>query len=267
MIRWLLLGFVLLNVSCSNWLTRQGCNKVNWFQHAYDTAMQGKRLEESPRYKECTKAETEINAAEVDRGFKAGMENYCKPDTAYAKGAAGEATLNYDFCDSNLGPRMKKRYMEGLNRFCQPDAAYTFGSTGGVYKNQCPKDMEAAFVAKFRKGRALYLKNQIASNEAQIAGFTDEIREQQSKRYETSARLASLPRTHVTQKTKQFDPVTKTYKEVSSTTESPEIARQREDLNRELKSIGDRIQTIQSDERKLREQIHQYRAEMESLNN
>jgi len=265
---WLLgiAGVVAATVSCSSFFTRQSCNKVNWFQHAFDVAMEGKRLEEDGRYKECVKAETEINAGEVDRGFKAGMEKYCKADTAYAKGLAGEGSLNYDFCDSNLGPRMHARYVEGNKRFCQPDAGYTWASTGGVYKNQCPKDLEPAFLVKYKQGRKLFLKNQIAANEATIAGLTDEIREEQSRRYETSARLQSLPHTKIVNKTQQYDDVTKTYKESSSVTEDPNITRQRQELEGQLQTISNNIQSKQAEEQKLREQIHQYRAEVDSLN-
>ena len=265
--KWLLLGLILLTqVSCSSYFTRKSCEKVNWFQHAYNIAMDGKRLEEDDRYKECEKVETDINSAEVDRGFKSGMENYCKPDTAHAKGAAGAVSINYDFCDSNIAPRLRARYLEGLTKFCKPDAAFTFASTGGVYRNQCPKEMETAFIAKYRKGRQIFLKNQIASNEDQIKGLEGEIREQQALRNSVSSRIAFLPRTKIVNKTKAYDPATKSYKESTAVTEDPNIQRQRDDLERDLRSHNSQIQTKQESQRQLRESIHSLRAEMESLN-
>lgn len=264
--RWLLLIFLFASTtSCSKYFTRKSCEKVNWFQHIYNVAMEGKRPEEDPRYKECEKAETDINSAEVDRGFKAGMENYCKPDTAYAKGAAGSPSINYDFCDSNLAPRMKARYIEGLRKFCQPDAGYTFASTGGVYQSQCPKDLEVAFLAKYRKGRALFLKNKITGNETEIATLDKEIREQQNLRNQVTLRIATLPRTTVVSKNKTYNPATKSYQEQTVVTEDPQIKRQRENLESELRSINFRVEGKQNTQRSLREQIQQYRSEMESL--
>src|SRR5690606_32021767 len=95
-----LLALCFIQLGCSSYFTRKGCEKVNWFQHAYNVAMDGKRLQEDGRLRECDKAETEINSAELDRGFKAGMEKYCKPETALAKGASGDS-FNYDFCDGS----------------------------------------------------------------------------------------------------------------------------------------------------------------------
>lgn len=263
--RWLLVGLVFTNVSCASYFTRKGCEKVNWFQHAHDVAMHGKRLEEDDRIKQCEKAETDINSAELDRGFKQGMENYCKPETAHAKGAGGDG-FNYDFCDSYLTPKLRARHQEGLKKFCQPDAAYAFASNGGIYKNQCPKDMEAAFMKKYRKGRQVYLKNQINSHEAAIASIDREITEHQSMRNSVSARIASLPKTAVVNKTQQYDATTKQYKEQTSVTEDPAVKRQREDLDYEIRNINSRITEKQNEQRQLREKMHSMRSELEGLN-
>lgn len=262
---WGLIALGLFTVSCSSYFTRKSCEKINWFQHAYNVAMNGQRLEEDNRFKECEKAETEINSAEMDRGFKAGMENYCKPETAHAKGADG-GSFNYDFCDSNIAPRLRTRFTEGLKAFCTPEAAHTFASKGGVYKNQCPKDMEAAYMVRYRKGRAIYLKNQINNNEAQITSLDGEIREQQSQRGHLSARIAALPRTAIVSNNKTYDPATKSYKQQTAVTEDPAITQQRNNLERDIRAVNDGILEKQRSQRTLREQIHQYRSELESLN-
>ena len=74
----LMLISIFILAGCSNYFVRKGCEKVNWFQHAYNVAMTGVRLDQDSRLKQCEKAETEINSAELDRGFKTGMQNYCK---------------------------------------------------------------------------------------------------------------------------------------------------------------------------------------------
>lgn len=255
----------LMSASCSNYFTRKGCEKVNWFQHAHDVAMRGQRLEEDDRLKQCEKAETDINSAELDRGFKLGMENYCKPDTAHAKGANGDG-FNYDFCDSNMTNKLRVRFAEGLRKFCSPDYAYTFASKGGIYKEQCPKDMEGAYMPKYRKGRQVFLRNKIASNEATISGLDGEIRSEQSRATQIAYQMASLPKTAVVSKKKQYDEHTKTYKEETAVTEDPEVRRKREDLEYQLRSVNGDISAKQGEQRKLREEIHSLRSELEGLN-
>lgn len=255
----------IATVSCSNYFTRKGCEKVNWFQHANDVAMRGQRLEEDERLKQCERAETDINSAELDRGFKLGMENYCKPDTAHAKGVAGDG-FNYDFCDSNMTNKLRARHTEGIRKFCQPDFGYSFASKGGVYREQCPKDMEAAYLPKYRKGRQVFLRNKIASNEAAISGIDGEIRSDQNKATQITYLMASLPKTSVMSKTKKYDEITKTYKEETAVTEDPEVRRRREDLEYQLRQVNGEISEKQSQQRQLRDEVHTLRSELEGLN-
>jgi hypothetical protein len=263
-IKYFFIAFFLLSTSCSSYFTRKGCEKVNWFQHAHDVAMQGKRLEEDDRLKQCEKAETDINAGELDRGFKMGMQNYCTLDTAHKKGADGDS-FNYDFCDSNIVPKLKTRYFDGLKKFCSPDSAYIFASNGGVYKNQCPKNMEAAFLARYRKGRQVFLKNKIASNEAQVAGIDSEIRVQQGRAMQLTHLISNLPRTSVVSKTKQYDAATKSYKEQTAVTEDPEVKRKRDDLEYQLRQVNDDVNAKQEEQRQLRSEVHSMRSELQGL--
>jgi hypothetical protein len=252
-------------VGCSSYFTRKGCEKVNWFQHAHDVAMDGKRLEEDSRIRECEKAETEINSAELDRGFKSGMENYCKLETAYSKGAGGDG-FNFEFCDYNMMTKLKNRYGDGIKKFCTPENGYLIGTQGLLYKNQCSKETEPAFMAKYKKGRQIYLKNKMASNTSQVQALDTEIREQQSLRQNALTRQALLPRTQVVTKNKQFDPATNSYKEQTVVTEDPNIQRQRQDLEWELRSINQRIQEKINQQTQLRAESDKLRNELDGLN-
>lgn len=253
-------------VSCSSYFIRKGCEKVNWFQHAHDVAMRGQRLEEDARFKECEKAETEINSAEMDRGFKMGMQNYCKLETAFNKGLEGLTYYNYEFCDSNMVPRLKTQYTEGLKKFCTPDYGYTFASQGGVYKQQCAKDIEPSYLAQYNKGRQIFLRNKIASHEAEIKGIDSEISVEQNRASQVTFRISSLPHTRVTTKTKRYDAATKTYKEETSVSEDPSITRQRRSLEYELSQAHSNISNKQDQQRRLRSEIHTMKSELESLN-
>lgn len=259
-------SLLLSTVSCSSYFVRKGCEKVNWFQHAYDVAMRGIRLEEDTRYKECEKVETEINSAEVDRGFKAGMQNYCKLETAYSKGLEGLTIYNYEFCDSNLVPRLRTQFGEGLKKFCTPDYGYTFASQGGVYNQQCPKQTESAYLSKYNKGRQIFLRNKIASHESEIKGIDSEILIEQNRASQITYRISALPRTRVTTKTKKYDEATKTFKEETSVSEDPAITRQRRDLEYDLRGVNSTISSKQDEQRRLRAEIHTMQTELESLN-
>jgi hypothetical protein len=263
----LLLGFVcLMSVSCASYFTRKGCEKVNWFQHAHDVAMNGKRLTEDNRLRECEKAETDINSAELDRGFKSGMENYCKPETALAKGTNGD-DFNYDFCDSYLTPKLKAQHSEGIKKFCTPEMAYSFASSGGVYKNQCPAAMEKAYQVKYRAGRQVYLKNEITKAENEVASLDTEMRDLQSQRTQLNTRLALLPRRTVQTKTRTYDPKTQTYVESIANTEDPAIKSERDGIESELRRHNDSIQTKTERQAQLRSNIGNFRGELEALKN
>lgn len=260
----ILISFVFV-VGCSSYFTRKGCEKVNWFQHAHNVAMDGKRLEEDPRIRECEKAETEINSAELDRGFKSGMENYCKLETAYSKGSSGEG-FNFEFCDYNMLTKLKVRHGDGIKKFCTPENGYLIGTQGILYKNQCNRESEPAFMAKYKKGRQIYLKNKLASNQSQVQALDNEIREQQNLRQNTLHRQAMLPRSQVVTKNKQFDPATNSYKEQTVVTEDPNIQRQREELEWELRSINQRIQEKINQQGQLRADSDKLRNELEGVN-
>lgn len=256
-------SIVLLSTGCSSYFVRKDCEKVNWFQHAYNVAMEGKRLPEDDRIRACEKAETDINAAELDRGFKAGMENYCKPQSALDKGAKGDA-FNYDFCDSNVAPALRAKHVDGMKRFCTPANAYTFASLGGIYKNQCTKN-EDAWMVKYRQGRQVFLRGEINKNEGAIAGLESEIREQQHQRNQLNTRLALMPKSTVATKQKEYNAATRSYTERTVLTEDPSIKRQREDVEWEIRSTTNKIQEKQDEQRKLREDNAKLSSELDGL--
>ena len=260
----LLLILSLSITSCSSYWKRKKCEKVDWFQRAHSVAMSGKRLDEDPRYAECKKVDAEINAAILDRGFKSGMGNYCKPSTALDKGAKG-ISFNYDFCESNDVPKLKAQHKEGNRRFCQPKNGYVIGSKGLVYNNQCSKTKEKAFLPRYKKGRQVFLKNEIAKSKGQIHGLNREISEKKLLRNQLNMRLYAIPKVIVVNKERTYDPVTKTYKESSSANESDESRRQREDLEWQIRSVTREIDTRIKKQNTVRDNIHKLRSELEGL--
>jgi hypothetical protein len=256
----------LFTISCSSYFTRKGCEKVNWFQHAYDVAMNGKRLGEDGRIRECEKAETEINSAELDKGFKSGMQTYCKPETALAKGANGDS-FNFDFCDSYLTPKLKAQHAEGIKKFCSPEMAYSFASSGGIYKNQCPDYMEKQYQVRYRAGRKVYLKSEINKAESEILSLDLEVRDNQAQRNQLNTRLALLPRRTVKTKTSTYNPETKTYVESEQNVEDPNIKAERENIQSELSRQNDEIRTKTERQHQLRANVLNFKSELDILKN
>ena len=158
-------------LGCSSYFKRKECEKTNWYQHAHEVAMSGRRLDQDPRIQECRKVDTEINDGEMDRGFKLGMHNYCKVESSLSAGSEGK-TFNYDFCDSNIIPALKRNHQKGIQSFCRPDNAYLFASQGGVYENQCHHLNESAYMVRFRQGRKIFLttrRDSLYNEQRQIA--------------------------------------------------------------------------------------------------
>lgn len=260
----LALSLAFLSTSCSSYWTRKSCEKVNWFQHAHSVAMQGKRLDEDARYTECKKVETEMNDAEVDRGFKSGMAEYCLPKTAYNKGANGDG-FNYEFCEGNVIPRLKAQHAKGIKYFCQPETGYLNGTKGVIYRNQCPGAKEQKFLKRYHAGRRIYLKSEIKKNKSEIRAIDRVVIDKKQEKNLLLVRLASLPKVMVVNKEKIYDSATGTYKEKSSTNEDPEIKRQREQLNSQIRNVDWDIDKKRKEQTDLRGKIHKLEAELAGI--
>jgi len=64
----------------------------------------------------------------------------------------------------------------GLESYCTPQSGYETGSRGGIYRNVCPPETEAAFLAEYDIGRQLYILNKdyddaVAAYEAAVNGI------------------------------------------------------------------------------------------------
>lgn len=169
-----LMGYCFLLIGCTSFWQRRGCEKINWFDAAYETAMNGQRLEQNPTYKMCRQVGADMNSGEVDRGFKLGMTNYCLAQRAFDVGRKGDI-FNYDFCETGIHPQLRQHYQKGLNVFCKPESAFEFASNGGEYENQCVERNEPAFMVQYKKGRRGYLKTQILKNEDEIRVIDQDI--------------------------------------------------------------------------------------------
>lgn len=85
---------------CTTYFTRKECERTNWFQHGYDVAMKGKRLDADEHVKTCQSVEAKMSWGDLDTGFKAGMAKYCTEDNVFAVGKSGKP--KFLICRTNV---------------------------------------------------------------------------------------------------------------------------------------------------------------------
>jgi hypothetical protein len=264
MMKWVIALFaVLVQLSCASALKKQ-CQTTNWFQHGQAVAMSGRRLDADDLASRCESEGVHASAADLDLGFKSGMQNYCKPEIVYATGRDGQFFTD-DFCDPNQMRLLKQKHTEGVKEFCQAENGYSVGAAGKVYNKICPGAMEKAWLPRYKKGRKVYLGNEVLSRERQINDLETDISQYERQRLEKSHELSMLS---ANSKRQQF--VTKINPDGSKTTElqtieDPNIQTQLNNVRWDMNSIERRIETSRSEQKKLRDQMFELKKEQSSL--
>lgn len=185
----LLMSLVFLS-SCANFLMRQQCDKINWYQHGEEIAMRGDRVSNDEMVNSCRKADAEMSESKLDQGFKAGMNRYCQPDTVYQTGKTG-VTLNMDLCDPGQMGTLRKRHAEGIYAYCKD--GLNAGLSGKKYMNVCSADLEKSFIPAYRQGRKKYLSALVINNDAKLRELNVEIDRLTYEKRLSDGRLSSIP--------------------------------------------------------------------------
>ncbi len=181
---------IFLFSSCTNFMIRQQCDKLNWYQLGYDAALRGDRISNDPQINQCRKAEAEISESQLDVGFKAGMSRYCQPETAYQTGKQGD-TLNSDFCESNTLNLIRQKFNEGNKAYCAD--GMTAGQSGKKYKNVCSALAEKTFTPQYKIGRKKYLTNLVNLAESKKQETNFEMNRISLEKQNIDRRLSYLP--------------------------------------------------------------------------
>lgn len=250
----LLLSLVFL-VGCASYFKRKECEAKNWYAYGQELAMKGIRPSGDDFVQECRKAEAEFSESQLDVGFKSGMEQYCKPETALLKGKSGE-NINLDFCASSMTRILTQKHQEGVKIFCLPENAFSFGGSGKVYNGICPEPMEKAFKKEYLRGRKKYLEQSIVSNQQLVNDLSYQISNKSVELSNTSARMAYLRPPQNVQKLVGNSVVTETV--------DPDQW-QRSSLQSDINRIQQEIRTLQAQQEKARTQIQQHRQELGTM--
>ena len=248
---------ILLLCSCTSYFKRKDCEATNWFEHGYQIAMSGKRLNSDNFLLECKRVDAEISESQLDLGFKSGMTNYCKPDIVYATGKKG-LFFNNEFCDPSMIKTLEGKHAEGVLAFCSPQNAFSFGASGGIYNQICPKTMESNFLGEFKKGRKKFLEQSIQENEKRLLSLNQEELKIQQMRQTKEFELRSAESLYL------LRPKNSIQKPGEAVPLSPEEIRIN-DLKHEVNRMNDQLNSVSSQRKSLQEEIFRWKKEMITL--
>lgn len=248
-------------LGCASALKKQ-CEKTNWFEHGHGVAMSGKRLNSDDLAQRCEKEGVPVSYAELDLGFKAGMTNYCKPDVALQTGKNGQP-LNLEMCATSDHSALRMKHREGVLVFCQPTNGFPFGSTGAAYQGVCPKNVEAAFLKEFRRGRKVYLTQQIAGKESEIQHLDSEVNDLNAKRAELRSQMNALSNSKILTREKQFGATG--VRETVQFKDDEESKQQKQNIEWEISRVDREIREKRQEQQSLRSEIVKMKTEAAGL--
>lgn len=260
----LVLIALTLNLASCAYFERKACEDINWFQHGEKVAMSGRLLENDDQLRRCRKVEADIDEGGLDRGFKKGRSTYCEPETAFATGKKGEPFAS-SMCDGGNLQTLKKRHADGIRDYCDPSNGETAGASGGEYKKVCPKNMEAAFLREFNKGRKKYLAAEISSREQQVEDMDDEIRRLQDERQRKSYELASIGGTKVISRERVNTIYGSQTRDQITTVDDPQTQSRRDSVKREIDDLDWQIRNKRDGQGRVKEEMRKLKSEMMAL--
>jgi len=244
---------------CASYFKRKECEAKNWYQYGFDLAMKGQRISNDTFVMECRKAEAKFSESELDKGFKAGMSNYCKPDVVFQTGRSGE-NLNLDLCDPGQAKFLRARHGEGIKAFCQPKSAYEVGASGRVYNKICPADLEKTFMPEYQRGRKKYLSAMVQETQGKVTDLDRRMNEKDRELRTLQMQMAMIPPPQqIINRT-----VTPTGVVEKKETSDPYLEK-RERVTQDLRRTESDVRELQSQQQSLREEMYKYSRELQTM--
>lgn len=257
-------SLVFTSASCASYFKKKECEKTNWFNHGQSIAMRGERVDSDTFVGECKKVEAKMNFADLDLGFKKGMETYCKPQTVLNLGKKGEF-FKSDMCDGGSLRKLKKKHEAGVRQFCKVSNGFKVGASGRVYNNICPESLEKAFLSKYNKGRRKFLRVSIGQKKRQIDEIDDKIEDLRRDKNDKMLELRTLGSGKVMTRKRVYDPATRTYKEETKVFEDEETQRKKRDIKWDVDRIEGNVKKARKEKADVRGEIRDLEKELASL--
>jgi len=261
MLKFVLLLPALALSACTSYRVRSECAHTDWYAYGHSAAMEGRRLSGDPKVRQCYDVEGKVDEVALDHGFKEGMANYCEPETVFQTGKKGEF-FNQEMCEARV--RLLREHQAGVRMYCQTANAFAAGAVGKKYNGICPKDLEAAFVPEFNRGRKNFLSATIASNESALGDIEVKLGRLQGERFMYDSQLMALPSETSQVATTKIDPTTGIAYSQSPIIDSAIVAR-RNDLQLQIQNVETEISKQRSEADKLRAANRDLRVEMTLL--
>lgn len=249
--------------SCS-YFQKKKCNGTNWYQFGYDKALSGKRLSGDTFVKKCQEVEADVRFDQMDSGFKEGLAKYCSKEGAYSTGRTGKE-LVATLCDGEkLLRTLRASFKQGREDMCKNDG-YKLGKSGWQYVNQCPPELEKAFLTKYSSGRIRFLRSKISSSETEYDQLQYSINALERERSVLQGQLMSARPRQQIKRTRVYDPKTGRYTEQTQLVDDFEAQNRRNGLQRDYDSKSFEIRKKQDEKKQIRANIRKYRDEISGL--
>lgn len=177
---------------CMPHLSQEQCKAMNWNQMGFGDGSEGKMQRSLQRdIQDCAKFKVAVDQAGYQRGWKAGVRDFCsKTGTAYDMGANGK---NYNhICPSDLAAKFDSSWKRGLRKYCIPSTGYNLGRSGAAMPSFCSADQVGAFRNAYNSGHRVFaailrtkveletINRDIKDTQNRINRLRDDIAHQQS---------------------------------------------------------------------------------------
>ena len=176
----MMLGVATIGLtSCMPHLTQEQCKTMNWNQMGFGDGSQGKVQRSLQRdIQDCAKFKVVVDQAGYQRGWKAGVREFCSnTGTAYDMGANGK---NYNhICPSDLAAKFESNWKRGLRKYCIPSTGYNLGRSGAAMPSFCSADQVGAFRNAYNSGHRVFAMIQRTKDE--LNAITKDIQDTQNR--------------------------------------------------------------------------------------
>ncbi len=237
---------------------KKACENTNWYEHGKKVAMSGVRFNADSFAKKCEAEDVYVDYQAIDLGFKAGMSKYCKPETVFQTGKSGKE-FNPDLCDGSNLKVLRAKHEAGVRVYCKPENAHRLGSSGAGFNKICPGDLEPEFIKKYSEGRKKYLSELAVQKEKELRLLRSQERQVNRDLRSSRARLAKLP--FVSEP--KTDDKGNVIRPLSNRQRA--ILEERKLLDKEIKDLNSRLQSLRGQQRGLRTEISKMKAEAAAL--
>lgn len=178
-------------LGCASYFKRQQCESINWFEHGQSVAMKGQWLNADRMVNECRKAEADVREADLDRGFKSGVQKYCTGANVFMIGKNGDF-FSQDICEGPQLSVLLNEHQRGVAEYCAKENGFNAGASGKKYQNICPKKLEDTFLVEYKKGRKKYIQALIENKKEEIQGLETKLASKRNDLSYARGTVASL---------------------------------------------------------------------------